>query len=96
MIDLFSEKVQNAGNGESGIYTPPCCFLEECGSQMDASSAVKRGLDRGLTREESLEQFNQLQAINFQKRLKSGQVGIKRNRGNDLDNEELNYREDLW
>lgn len=99
MINPFSEEVQNAGNGESGIYTPPCCFLEECGSQMDASSAVKRGLDRGLTREELLEQFNRLQAKNFQQRLRSGQVGIKRTRGNDLDlisEEDLLYREDLW
>ena len=96
-MDLFSEEVQNAGS--ESMYTPAACFLEECGSQMDATSAVKRGIDRGLTREESLEQFNRLQAKNFQQRLRSGQVGIKRTRGNDLDlisEEDLLYREDLW
>jgi len=96
MIDLFSAAVQNAGNGENGLYTPPCDFIEECGSQMDAASAVKRGLDHGLTREESLIKFNNNQAVNFKKRLKAGQVGIKRNRGTDLDNEDLEYRPELW
>jgi hypothetical protein len=96
MIDLFSAEVLNAGNGENGLYTPPCCFLEECGSQMDANSAVNRGLDRGLTRDESLLKFNSDQTVNFQERLKAGQVGIKNNRGTDIDfSDDLEYR-DLW
>lgn len=99
MINPFSEEVQNAGSGSSGIYTPAADFIEECGSQMDANSAISRGMANGLTREESLLKFNKEQAINFKKRLDDGQVGIKRNRGIDLDmisEEDLNYRPELF
>ena len=96
MINLFSEEVIKAGNGETGIYQPPCSFIEECGSQLDASLAVSRGIEQGLTREEALIKFNNDQADSFAKRLRSGQVGIKKKRGTDLDNDELEYRAELW
>lgn len=96
MINLFSKEVINAGNGDTGIYQAPCSFIEECGSQLDANLAVIRSIANGLTREQALDKFNNDQALNFDKRLAAGQVGNKKKRGTNLDNEEIEYREDLW
>jgi hypothetical protein len=92
MINPFSNEVNNAGNCETGVYQQPCNFIEECGSQMDALRAIKHGKEHGITREKAVEKFNKDQILIFEKRLKAGQVGIKKKRGTDLDNENLEYR----